>query len=351
MNIKIDYLIVGQGLAGTLLAYFLRKRGLKVLILDNSHQHAASVVAAGLINPITGRRFVKSWRIDSLLPFAFETYQALEAELGCSFLRKRPIIRALFSVKEDNDWLAKASDPEFAPYMAIAQPTISYSKAIRPSFSLAETTGSAQLETGTFLPAFRKRAESEGWLRSETFEHAALELKAEGVQYKDIEASRIVFCEGIGVLNNPHFSGLPIEGAKGEVLIVRIPEFPAEAILKHKIFLAPLGNTLFWAGATYDWGCPDDLPTAEKRSALIKFLDEILTIPYEVVDHLAAIRPTVKDRRPILGIHAEHPQLVLFNGLGTKGASLAPFWANHFAEVLTGVSSMEGEVDLARFYH
>jgi glycine/D-amino acid oxidase-like deaminating enzyme len=343
-----DFLIVGQGLAGTMLAFFLRRRGAGVFIVDAEHSGSASWVAAGIINPITGRRFARSWRIAELLPFAVDTYRALEQELGVSILHERPVVRALFSAKEDNDWQARAADPDFAPYMAAEGPLPSCADFCHPVFSCAWTRQSAQVNTINLLGAFSQRAVEEGWLRRERFAYDALNLEAGGVRYRDIQARCIVFCEGIGVQQNPYFPHLPVEGAKGEVLILHIPGFPEDAILKHKVFLAPLGQGLFWAGATYDWGCPDDLPTQEKKAFLLDQVRAILQVPFEVVDHRAAIRPTVKDRRPLLGRHPQFPQLALFNGLGTKGASLAPYWANHFADVLLSSAPLDPEVALGR---
>ncbi|MFZ4560213.1 MAG: NAD(P)/FAD-dependent oxidoreductase [Saprospiraceae bacterium] len=343
-----DFLIIGQGLAGTMLAHFLRQRGATVLVLDAGHRGGASWVAAGIINPVTGRRFARSWRIAELLPFAVQTYRALERELGVPILHERPLVRALFSVKEDNDWQARAADPDFAPYLAAEAPAPSFAAFCHPVFSYGLTHQSAQVNTVGLLGAFSKRALAEGWLREERFAYDALKIEANGVAYRDIQARCAVFCEGIGVQQNPYFNHLPIEGAKGEVLILRIPGFPEDAILKHKVFLVPLGQGLFWAGATYDWGCPDDLPTQEKKAFLLDQIRAILKVPFEVVDHRAATRPTVKDRRPLLGRHAQFPQLALFNGLGTKGASLAPYWANHFADVLLSNAPLDPEVAFGR---
>ncbi|HBA65740.1 MAG TPA: FAD-dependent oxidoreductase, partial [Methylococcaceae bacterium] len=57
----IDFLIVGQGLAGSLLAFELIQRNAQVMVVDDGRENA-SEVAAGLINPVTGIRLVKSDR-------------------------------------------------------------------------------------------------------------------------------------------------------------------------------------------------------------------------------------------------------------------------------------------------
>ena len=319
------------------------------LIIDAQHEGSASIEAAGLMNPITGRHYAKSWRIDDLLPFAKLAYRSLEDALGIHFLHDRPIVRAFFNAKESNDWWARASDPGFEAYFAPDMGPLPFETSCKPVHSYAAVRQSAQVDVRVFLQAFAARAEGEGWLIKDQFSFSNLEVGTDCVRYGDIEARYIVFCEGYGLKNNPFFRGLPMEGAKGEVLLVRIPGFPNDLVLKHKIFIAPLGGDLFWAGATYQRVFSNSLPSPEQAAALNDQLGEILELPYEVLGHRAAVRPTVRDRRPLLGFHPQHPRLAIFNGLGTKGASLAPFWAHHFVQVLAGNQSLDPEVDIRRF--
>ena len=74
-----------------------------------------------------------------------------------------------------------------------------------------------------------------------------------------------------------------------------------------------------------------------------------MNVPFEVVDHKAAVRPTVKERRPFIGIHPNHKQIGIFNGLGAKGVLLAPFFASHFSEYLLGKTELMKEIDVKRF--
>lgn len=346
---KTDVLIVGQGLAGSFLAHFLRQAGLQVLIIDEQRKGSASAEAAGLINPITGRRYVKSWRIDELIPFAKEAYQVQEDSLGISCFHNRSIFRAFFSAKESNDWWARASDPGFEHYFASESDSGPFERTCRPVHSYGAVRKSAQVDVRLFLEAFAAKAAREGWLLQERFVYADLECTPQAVHYRDIKADYVVFCEGFGLRGNPFFQGLPMEGAKGEVLIVRIPGFPMDAVLKHKIFIAPLGRELCWVGATYERVFQHSGPSPEQAVFLENQLREILMLSYEVVGHRAAVRPTVRDRRPLLGFHSTYPRLVIFNGLGTKGASLAPFWAHHLVQVLVGNTSLDPEVDINRF--
>ena len=346
---SFDYLLVGQGLAGTLLAHFLIRKGQRVGIIDEARSDAASRVAAGIINPITGRRYVKSWRVDELIPFAEETYRALEAELGIHIYHPRHILRALFNQGEENDWLARSGEAGYQSYILDQADLEAYASCTQPAYGYGEVRQAAQVDIGDLVIAYRKRLLAEGCLLAEQFDHQKLELPAGLVRYGSWQADRLVFCEGHRATANPFFNYLPFGGAKGEVLLVRIPGADFEKILKHRVFIVPLSNGLYWVGATYDWNFKDSAPTEKGGQFLRERLEDILTVPFEIVARQAAVRPTVRDRRPFLGRHPEFGRLFIFNGLGTKGASLGPFWADQMAAYLTEDQPLDPAVHIERF--
>lgn len=346
---SVDYIIVGQGLAGTFLAHFLEKANQKVQLFDQTMPCAASRVAAGLINPITGRRYVKSWKIDELLPFAKKVYQELEALLGISIYAEKNLIRSLFNSREENDWFSRSGDPGYASYMADKAEIGKYATTTVPVFSYGEVEQSGRADLLSLVEAYRKLWLEKGNLIADSFDYTAIEFLEEGVRYQNFTAQKIIFCEGAKGVDNPFFGYLPFTNAKGEVLQVRIPDADFKKILKHRIFLIPLQDDLYWVGSTYDWDFKDAEPTPEGRNFLEERLKDVLKVPFEIVQHQAAIRPTVKDRRPFLGIHREFPSLAIFNGMGTKGASLGPFWAHHMADFLVNNGILDQAVDISRF--
>ena len=186
---------------------------------------------------------------------------------------------------------------------------------------------------------------------AEHFDYEQLTLQENHIQYKSHTAKQVIFCEGHQARFNPWFQYLPFEVAKGEMLIIKIPDSNFQKTLKHKIFLVPLGDDLYWLGSTYDWDNLDELPTAVKKENLIERLQKSIDVEFEVIDHLAAIRPTVKDRRPFLGRHPQYQQLCIFNGMGTKGASLTPYWANEMTSFLLDQKSLSDEVNIQRILH
>lgn len=345
-----DFLIIGQGLAGTLLAHFLQSDGYTVHIVDERQPSAATRVAAGLINPVTGRRFVKSWRIDDLLPFARQTYRLLEAQLGMELYHERPIYRALYSVEEENLWLERCADPQYRQYVSDEGLPGGIARYVMPARGFGRVNGGAQVNIGALVDAFRQQALAEGALEVAPFDFAQLKISSEVIRYGSLNARHIVFCEGRWGKTNPLFGGMPLVGDKGEVLLVRLPaDVSQEAIIKHRVFVVPMGGGLYWIGSNYSSRYESDAPTEQGRGWLEENLRRSLSCSFEVLDHRAAVRPTVKDRRPLLGRHPEYSNVFIFNGLGTKGTSLGPFWARHFADFLQGRTALDAEVDIRRF--
>lgn len=348
-NKTVDYIIVGQGLAGTLLAHFLLEEQQHIHIYNKPHERAATKVAAGIINPITGRRYVKSWRVDELIPFAKQTYQTIEERFQVSIYHPRNILRTLFNHREENDWLARSGEPGYIQYIKDPVDLEAYATKTLQAYSYGEVTQSAQVNVGSFANAYRNYLLEQDLLTEEAFNYEAIEFLEDGVRYQGVKAKKIIFAEGYYGQFNPYFSYLPFGGAKGEVLIVRIPDGHFEKLLKHRVFIVPLQDELYWIGATYDWKFEDDAPTKEGGDFLKERLSDFLQVPFEIVKHTAAIRPTVKDRRPFLGLHPEFPQFGIFNGLGTKGASLGPFWAKQMTDFLLGKVELDEAVQIARF--
>jgi len=349
MKKEIDYIIVGQGVAGTLLHYFLNKAGKKNIIIDNRHQAAASIVAAGTINPVTGRRYVKSWLVEKLIPFAAKTYQALEQDLGIHFYNPMPVLRTLANRREALAWEDRLLNEYYEQYMKEEADLGNYQGFVNEDHQYGEVKQSAQVEVGKLVETYRKQLEKAGEIVSEAFDFEKLRFKEKSVQYDEIVAQKIIFCEGNQAKKNPFFNYLPFLGTKGEVLLVKIPNTNFESMLKQRIFIIPLPNDLYWIGATSDKEYQNNLPSAEGKQYLIEHLKEIINVSFEIVEHKAAIRPTVKDRRPFLGLHPTYPQLAIFNGLGTKGASLGPYFAHQMMEFLTKGKPFMKEVDIERY--
>ena len=348
---KVDYLIIGQGIAGTMIAFFAKKAGKKILVIDQSRPHSSSKIAAGLMNPITGRKFVKSWKIDDLLPFAIQTYQEFTELLGEPFFEQKNILRAFADNKVEANWFVRSSVPGFFKYIMDESDLGDYADIINPAFGYGEVKSGGKVEMKRLIDLYQTYLISQNEYLSGVFDEDKIEIGKENVVYNNIEAKRIVFCEGIGVQQNKFFNYLPVQGNKGEIFIIRIPNAKTEKIIKQSVFIIPLGEELFWVGSTYFNEYENAEPSEEGRENLLRRLNKALKVPFEIIAHKAAIRPTVpdKDRRPFIGVHTEFDRLAIFNGVGTKGASIAPYWAKRFIDCLEKDEEIDDVVNIKRY--
>lgn len=349
----VDYLIVGQGLAGTWLSYFLMEKGQKVVVVDDGHELAASRVSSGLMNPITGRRLVKSWRTEELFPFAKKWYSTLEVKLGSRFCFDRTIVWLLSNVKEINNFWVKSGEEGYEKYFKKIEQE-QFHGAFRAKAGFAEIGGAMFVDTANLIENYRQFLKEKQAIVEAKFMHGDLILEGDSVRWKGISARNIVFCEGHLARFNPCFSWLPFVPAKGEFLILEVKDLGLEErgqIVKNKISLVPLGANRYWMGSTYVWDKIDESPTESGQNQLVEQLENTIRVPYKVLAHQAGIRPSAKDRRPFLGIHPECSNVGIFNGLGTKGVSLSPYFAHQLAEFLVDGKALEEVVDIQRYGH
>lgn len=346
---EVDYIIVGQGIAGTVLADHLMSNGHSVQVYDDPAQSNSSRVAGGLYNPITGRKMVKTWLADELFSYLIPYYKGLEIKLGTKFLVDVPIYRPFVSIEELNEWMGKSSEPAFEPYIKEVYGASQFGEHISDEFGGLLLSQSGYLNTGEMISAFRAYLSAENALREESFDVEKLKLGSERVVYGEHSASRVIFCDGPLLSSNSYFSWLPLSPVKGELLFIKV-EGEFEAIYNRGVFIIPIGDGICKVGATYDHYNLDQKTTERARKQLIEKLDGLMCLPYKVIDQVAGIRPATKDRRPFVGIHPEHSQLGIFGGLGTKGVSLAPFFAKEFVEHMTKQKELKTEANIQRFF-
>lgn len=341
-----DYIIVGQGLCGTWLSYYLMEAGKRVVVIDEGDEHTASNVASGMINPVTGRRVVKTWRIDELLPFAKSAYQMFGSHSGEELVQETTVINFHTTPQMVLAYQERLS--EQAEFLYPLADLSQWDQFFRFSFSATGVAPVLLIDIQKTLRLQRLRLQAEHAFLQEKFELENCTITPEKVVYKEIEADKILFCDGIAGSENPFFRQLPYSANKGEALIVSIPDLPGKHIYKHRFSLVPWKG-VHWVGSTYEWDFENPLPTEGFRTQCEKFLHEFIKLPFQVLDHLAAVRPASVDRRPFVGLHPAMPSLGIFNGMGTKGCSLAPFFGKHFSDHLVQGSAISPEVNVKRF--
>lgn len=342
-----DYIIVGQGLAGSCLALQLLEKEKRILVIDQYDEHSATQVAAGLFNPITGRAMSKTWKADLIFPYLHDFYRRAEELTGERFFYPMPLYRPFVSVEEQNEWMGKSASAEFADYIdSVALNPVQPGQVKNP-FGGLKLKQCGYLDTIAFTRAVRNFILRKGNLVTERFEESELSLDQPGISYKAFRAEKIVLCQGTHARSGKLFSWLPIRPLKGETLTLQTDQI-ISTIYNRGVYVVP---GIWKVGATYQ--ANDLVPgtTAHARAELTQKLEELVSFPYEIINQSWGIRPTTPDRKPILGAHPEQPKAVVFNGLGTKGVSLAPYFSGVLTAWLENRVPINKEVDIDRYKH
>jgi len=352
--IHVDNLIIGQGLAGSLLAWELIRRKRRVLVIDPAPgpvDRGASRVAGGILSPLTGRRFTKPGDLEGLISSAMGMYGDIEDSFRMIFYQECPIWRLLNDELEWAKLNQRMEDPAYQPYIG---------DVLRPGemgHGLADPRGSvrlhgARLDLAGLLDRLRQFLNDTARLMEEALDYQQLELKQGMAHYKHIRARQVTFCEGFRVQKNPWFDWAPVRPSKGEILTLGIRRELPEGIINAGKWLIPLGEGRYRLGATYRRDETDCGPTEAGRRELLDALRNLFLDPpeVEVLDHDAGIRPGKTDHFPVLGRHPECPQLAIFNGLGSRGSLLAPHYARLLADHLETGSPLPQTAD-ARHWH
>lgn len=344
---QVDYLIIGQGISGTFLSYYLLQAGKTVLVIDENNPVAASRVASGIINPVTGRRIVTTWMIDELLPFATKAYEDIGHSLGCNVADEIDMVSFHATRQMQSAWTDRVA--EGADYISHIHDTARYEKYFHAPYGAGLTFPCLLVDLHSLLPRWRQKLRESGSLLEEWFDIKQVRVSPGDVNYKDIRAEKLILCNGTGGFDNEFFGRLPYTMNKGEALIVSIPGLPGGAIYKQGMTIVPMGGDIFWVGSSFEWAFQHSGPTAEFRTNVESILSEWLNLPYSVIEHKAAIRPSSVERRPFIGLHPAMPSVGILNGMGTKGCSLAPYFAHQLTGRLTVGSGIHPEADVLRF--
>lgn len=343
----IDYLIVGSGIAGICFAETLLQKGKSFLVVED-YSSSSSKVAGGLYNPVILKRFSQVWMANEQLDYGLPFYAKIEERLKTTFDHKIPVYRKFASIEEQNNWFQAADKPSLSPFLSTKIIQKQY-KSISSDFGFGEVLNTGYVDTATFITSYAAYLQEHNLFLNETFDYAQITILEDAVKYKDVLAKHIIFAEGFGLKDNPYFNELPLDGTKGELLIIKAPELNLDVVLKSSIFILPIGNDLFKVGATYNWDDKTDAPTEEGKQELIDGLKELIDCDFEIVDHFAGVRPTVNDRRPLVGTHAEFDRLHILNGLGTRGVMLGPFLARELFNHIENQKQLDMQIDIKRF--
>lgn len=343
----LDYLVVGLGLAGISFCEQLEANGKTFQVISDDSQTSSSV-AGGLYNPVILKRFTLAWRANEQLKLAKPFYQRLEEKLDVTLDYDLPIVRRFNSIEEQNLWFEAMDKPVLGDFLSADIRTNENPNVDAPhGFGIVMKTG--MIDTKKVLSKYSEYLTERKELAREQFDYDLLQVTNKAFSYKSIRAKNIVFAEGFGLKRNPYFNYLPLNGNKGEYVIVEAPELKEEKAIKSSIFCIPLGNDKYKIGANYNRDSNTNEPSEKTKKELLQKMERFIRCDYKVIDQLAGVRPTVVDRRPLVGQHPVNKNMSVLNGFGSRGVLIAPYASAQLYEFLEVQKPLDVEIDIERF--
>ncbi|MAZ72301.1 MAG: FAD-dependent oxidoreductase [Flavobacteriaceae bacterium] len=350
----VDYIIVGLGIAGVCFAETLLLQGKSFMVVEDGKE-GATIASGGVLNPTVLKRFTAAWNASQFFEKVFPFYNAISKRIHFNVSSPIQIHRIFNSIEEQNNWVVASDKKELSPFLN-AEIQKNKNTSIIVPFGLGSVNEGVLLNPSGLIKAYRAYLQEHDLLVSETFQYHKLELPEASVSYKGYTAKQLVFCQGAKVRDNLYFKvSVSPEGSKvfvgnkGEYVIFKAPQLQLTDVLKGPVMIIPLGNDLYKVGASYERDDFSEGITRDAREEIISKLKKMISCNFEVVHQVSGIRPTVKDRKPLLGNFLENPQLYFLNGLGTRGLSMAPLLSEWLFQHIENNVALPSEVNIKRF--
>ncbi len=341
---NVDYIIVGDGYAALFFAHQLTKNK-KSFIIFSEGRKSASQISAGIVNPVVLKKFTTFWLAQEQLDFLKISLDEIEKYTDKNYLINASIHRIFHDENEQKLWLKKSQTLELSNFL---NDNFEHLKVVKNNFNAGIVKQSARLDVNGFFSDLLKFHENNSQLIKERFNYNQLSV-AEST-YQNFKFKNIIFCEGMGVKNNPYFSDIQVIPNKGHHIRVKLSEpIPQNITIKKKHFLFPLNNDLYFYGGTYDREQMHENIDGSAVEQLRNGLSEFYPNDFEIKEVNFGFRPTVKDRRPIVGRHCEHHNLYVFNGLGARGILNGCYFSRSLYEFIENNVDLPQEISLNRF--
>ena len=322
------------------------RRGQQVQLIDSGENHSSSI-AAGMVNPIVFRRMNKSWRLDEFLPEAQAFYREICQEIGEELYHPIVIRRFFSSQQERQMWEERQEQEAYKHYLnPLLQEDIQHEGA-HNLFGSGRVKNAFWINAAKWVAANNEFFQQQGLLNIGEFDPNTWDPQTR--TYRNITYDKVIFCLGYRQKSEHTFSYLPLQQTKGQTLLIESDQLPTDESLNRKCFVLPVGKNQFRVGATYEWNNASLETTEAARDQLIEMLSSLGTYDYQILEQRAGVRPTVLDRRPLMGEHPEYQGVYIFNGLGTKGYMMAPTLANELASFILDQTPLHPETDIRRF--
>ncbi|MBL8012371.1 MAG: FAD-binding oxidoreductase [Candidatus Omnitrophica bacterium] len=322
-------LIVGQGIAGSVLAWHLLKAGHSITVADDNHRESSTIISAGIINPITGQRLAVLPQFDLFFKSALATYDQMSADLGIELFVPKPIIRVLRSREEFERARYLQNLTSAQPYISGLHEPGYYGNGLIDPFGTLTIAQGGYLQTYRLLTALKRYLIDRQILVEEELRYDDLIIKEHGVSWKNQLFGAVIFCEGFKAKGNPWFKDLPYNFAKGEILRIAFDAAALpDAILCQQQWCLPQDDASYLAGSTYDRENINTQTTDEGQKTILKGLNDFIPSTVRVLNAWAAVRPVMLNPKPVMAFHPSNPRLAIFNGFASKGILWAPYYAN-----------------------
>jgi len=352
-NAPFDFLIIGQGLAGSLLAWRLISHGKKVLVIDSCLKQTSSRTAAGLINPVTGKRLVKPTHIENYLNSARTLYNDLGSFFNHKVFFEKPQLKLFRSEEDKLQWQKRKKDLSYHPFLG-EQIKVEDTPFL-PTNSLGgfEQKQCAYLNTIPLLDKLRQFFINKNAFINAQVNLNELNIGNDSIEWQGHKASKVIFCDGYHLQNNPWFSWLPLQPVQGEILTLETDQALPEEIIQFGKWLLPTSNKQFKLGATWQWQPLDEVSTKKAHTELTQacYAEFPQLKDAKLIAGNVGIRPATKDKNPFIGVHPSQPQLLVFNGFGSKGSLLIPWYSQCFSRYLLQGDPLPKHVDINRYSH
>lgn len=343
----LDYIIVGSGLAGISFSETLLNSN-KSFCVFNTNKNASTKVAAGLYNSVILKRFNLVWKALEQINLLPQFYGNIEQKTNVILDYNLEVRKRFTSTEDQNEWFVAADKQKLETFLD-AQIISNSNENVNAPFGFGKVLQTGYVDVSLLYDVYQLYLEDLGLFQNEVFDYDNLIMHLDGFEYNGIKAKNIVFAEGFGLHQNPFFNFLPLDGTKGELLKIHAPNLKLDYCLNSSLFILPIGNDNYKVAATYNWTDKDSLPTEEGKKELLDKLDAIINCEYTVLEHFAGVRPTVLDRRPLVGEHPIHKSMYILNGLGTRGVMLGPYLAQLLFDSIENKTELDPQVDIVRF--
>ena len=348
MGKNYDFIIVGQGIAGSVLSWRLIENNIKFLVINDSSKISSSNSALGLYNPITGKKFVETWNSDEIINETENFYTSIEKKLNKKFLYKKNIYRPFSSKKDSNDWELKRESKTYKKYIEKLNYESKY-KFLKDSIGGVLTNRSGYLDVKKFLFLTKKYLQNKSLYIENNIKPKNIKSRKDHIEIINKKTKYLILCRGFYENESKFFSWLPFNLVKGENINIKINHEIKEIIQKSLLIIPTKKPNEYSVGSTYDWENLNNKVSEKGIKNLKKKIENILKCKYEIIEKQAGIRPATKDRRPFVGFHPNNNKIGIINGLGSKGISLAPYCTKVLIDNIQNHKNINREINIKRY--